>query len=194
MSIILAPEEHLTWSTGAMTEAGLARLCDEVRARTRPVVVECGSGFSTMTLARLLQEREGTLLSLEHHPSWATRVSRNLEAAGLSKTARVKLAPLEPNVLGRGGLPWYADEALLSVPDRIDVLLVDGPPAFEPEIALARYPALPALIERLAPGGVVILDDIDRGGEQQILRDWEREFDLRFEVLQTERIAVGRRP
>jgi hypothetical protein len=41
--------------------------------------------------------------------------------------------------------------ALRSLPRRIDLLLVDGPPAFKPEIELSRYPALPALAERLAP-------------------------------------------
>jgi predicted O-methyltransferase YrrM len=191
VSTILAPEERLIWSESAMTEAGLARVCAEVRARTRPVVVECGSGFSTLTLARLLHEREGSLLSLEHDPLWATRVRRNLDAAGLAGTARVTLAPLEPHSLGRNGLHWYAQSAL---PSRIDVLLVDGPPAFEPEIELARYPALPALIDRLAPGAVVVLDDIDRRGEQQILADWERECGVRFERLSAERIAIGRRP
>jgi predicted O-methyltransferase YrrM len=189
--MILAPEERLVWSTGAMREAGLARVCAEVRARTRPVVVECGSGFSTLALARLLQERGGSLLSLEHDPLWATRVRRNLEAAGLDGTAQVALASLEPHPLGRDELHWYA---LPAMPARIDVLLVDGPPAFEPEIELARYPALPALIDHLAPDAVVVLDDIDRGGEQRILVDWERESDLRFEVLESERIAIGRRP
>jgi predicted O-methyltransferase YrrM len=189
--VILAPEERLVWSSGAMRSAGLERVCAEVRARTRPVVVECGSGFSTLKLARLLQEHEGSLLSLEHDPLWATRVRRNLDAAGLAATAHVALAPLQPHPLGRDGLHWYALPAL---PARIDVLLVDGPPAFEPEIELARYPALPALIDRLAPGAVVVLDDIDRSGERRILEDWEREFELRFEVLETERIAIGRRP
>jgi predicted O-methyltransferase YrrM len=193
MSTILEPEERLIWSESAMTEAGLARVCAEVRARTRPVVVECGSGFSTLTLARLLHEREGSLLSLEHDPLWATRVRRNLAAAGLAGTAQVTLAPLEPHPLARDRLEWYADTALLSVPDRIDVLLIDGPLAFEPEIELSRYPALPALAARLAPDAIVVLDDIDRRGEQQILAAWERESGMRFERLQAERIAIGRR-
>jgi predicted O-methyltransferase YrrM len=194
MSTILAAEERLIWSESAMTEAGLELVCAELRARTRPVVVECGSGFSTLTLARLLQESEGSLLSLEHDPLWATRVRRNLAAAGLEGTAQVTLAPLQAHPLGRDGLRWYADTALRSVPARIDLLLVDGPPAFAPEIELSRYPALPALADRLAPDAIVVLDDIDRHGEQRILEAWERECGMRFERLQAERIAIGRRP
>jgi hypothetical protein len=88
VSAILAPEERLIWSESAMTEAVLARVCAEVRSRTRPVVVECGSGFSTLTLAGLPHERQGAQLSLEHDPLWATRVRRNLDAAGLAGTAQ----------------------------------------------------------------------------------------------------------
>jgi predicted O-methyltransferase YrrM len=193
VSAILAPEERLIWSESAMTEAGLARVCAEVRSRTRPVVVECGSGFSTLTLARLLHVRGGRLLSLEHDQAWAGRVRSNLAAAGLAETAQVVLAPLEPHSLARDDLLWYGERALRSLPPRIDLLLVDGPPAFEPEIELSRYPALPALAERLAPDATVVLDDIDRRGELQILEAWERDSGFRFEIRPAERIAVGHR-
>jgi predicted O-methyltransferase YrrM len=179
----------LTWSSGSMTPAGFAAVCAEVEARDRPTVVECGSGFSTLQLAQLVRERDGRLVSLEHHEGWATRVRDELALAGLAETAQVILAPLEPGA----GLPWYAAEALASVPGRIDVLLVDGPPAFEPGTGLSRYPALPVLLPRLAEGAVVVLDDLDRPGEQEVLAAWRREFGFRFEVFADERIAVGHR-
>jgi predicted O-methyltransferase YrrM len=183
----------LTWSSGAMTQGGLALVCAEISARERPTVVECGSGFSTLRLAELIQEREGRLYSLEHDASWAARVQEELVTTGLAETARMVRAPLEPHPVGRDGLPWYAQEALDGLPERIDVLLVDGPPAFEPGTGLSRYPALPALIERLAPDAVVVLDDIDRPGELEVLRAWEQETDFRFELRTAEVIALGRR-
>ncbi|HEY6891673.1 MAG TPA: class I SAM-dependent methyltransferase [Solirubrobacter sp.] len=179
----------LEWSSGSMVPAGFAAVCAEVAARDRPTVVECGSGFSTLALARLVREREGRLVSLEHDEVWVGRVREHLAAAGLGGTAEVLLAPLEPGA----GLPWYAEEALRSVPDGIDVLLVDGPPAFEPGTGLSRYPALPVLLPRLAEGAVVVLDDLDRVGEQQVLAAWTRECGFRFEVRPLGRIAVGRR-
>jgi predicted O-methyltransferase YrrM len=179
----------LEWSTGSMVPAGFAAVCAEVAARHRPTVVECGSGFSTLALARLVREREGRLVSLEHDELWAGRVREHLAAAGLTETAEVVLAPLEPGT----GLPWYAADALRSVPDRIDVLLVDGPPAFAPGTGLSRYPALPVLLPRLTDGAVVVLDDLDRPGEQQVLAAWTRECGFRFEIRPAERIAVGHR-
>ena len=189
----LVPDAPLRWSTGAMTASGFAVVCAEVASRDRPSVLECGSGFSTLKLAELTHERGGRLVSLEHDELWATRVRSNLAAAGLAETARVTLAPLQRHPLARDGLLWYADQALRFLPRRIDLLLVDGPPAFEPETDLSRYPALPALAERLAPDAIVVLDDIDRRGELQVLEAWERECGFRFEIQPAERIAVGRR-
>jgi predicted O-methyltransferase YrrM len=132
---VLNAEAQLTWSEGTITPAGLVAVCADVAGRHRRRIVECGSGFSTLVLARLLHTRGGRLVSLEHDQAWATRVRSSLAAAGLAEIAQVALAPLDPHP--RDGLPWYAR--------CIDLLLVDGPPAFEPEIELSRYPALPAL-------------------------------------------------
>jgi hypothetical protein len=63
----------------------------------------------------------------------------------------------------------------------VDLLLVDGPPADTADKVLARYPALPALHGRLARGATVVLDDVERPGEQEVLRRWEGEFEIRFE-------------
>jgi predicted O-methyltransferase YrrM len=176
-----------------MTPTGLAAVCAEVAGRDRPRVVECGSGFSTLVLARLLHTRAGRLVSLEHDEAWAARVGNELASGGLVETAQIALAPLEPHPLARDDLPWYARSALRSLPQRIDLLLVDGPPAFEPGTGLSRYPALPALAARLVEDAVVVLDDIDRRGELRILEAWERDCNFRFETWPAARIAIGRR-
>jgi predicted O-methyltransferase YrrM len=181
----------LTWSTGAMTAAGLTAVCAEVGARERPTVVECGSGYSSLRLAEVVHARAGSLISLEHDAAWAARVEDALAAAGLAETARIVRAPLERHPLGRDGLPWYAERAVGTLPRRIDVLLVDGPPAFEPGAGLSRYPALPALAERLAPDAVVVLDDIDRPGELEVLKAWEHDTGSRFQIRAAARIALG---
>ncbi len=190
---VLDAEAQLTWSEGAMTPSGLATVCAEVTARHARRIVECGSGFSTLVLARLLHTRGGRLVSLEHDPAWAARVRSDLAVAGHADIAQVALAPLEPHPLARDDLRWYDQRALLQLPRRIDLLLVDGPPAFEHALELSRYPALPALAEHLGPDATVVLDDIDRSGELRILEAWERDCGFRFEVRPAARIAIGRR-
>jgi len=57
----------LPWGTRAMRPAGLVVVCNEVVRGDRTRIVECGSGVSTVVLARLLRERgAGSFVAVEH--------------------------------------------------------------------------------------------------------------------------------
>lgn len=186
---LLEGRPYLPFSSGAMRSAGLVHLCNTIVHRAPAQVVECGSGVSTVVLARLLDERgHGQLTALEHDAGWADRVEGTLAREGLSRVARVVRAPLEG-----GESRWYAEDGVARLPDTIDLLIVDGPPADRPELAEARLPALERLGPRLAADATVVLDDICRAGEQAVLAAWETETAWRFERLEDEAIAVGRR-
>jgi predicted O-methyltransferase YrrM len=193
---LLDAGDYLPWSTGAMRPAGLVEVCNEIVLGGRQQIVELGSGISSVVLARLLRSRGGRLDAIEHDERWADWVTGQLRRESLAEHAHVTHAPLQPSASSAGGLPWYADSALRHVAGGgiIDLLIVDGPPAFEPAAALARLPGLPALLDRLAPDAVVILDDIARPGEQEVVRRWERETPLRFELCRPAGVAIGRRP
>lgn len=187
---------YLPWSTGAMRPSGLVDLCNEIVLGRRTRIVELGSGASTTLLARLLRTRTGTLTAIEHDAAWADHVTEQLASEGLGDVASVIHAPLEPQAsAGAADLPWYAAGPLAGAAGGgdIDLLIVDGPPAYAEGAGLARLPALPALADRLTPDGVVVLDDIVREGERQVLEHWERETAFRFE-RRSSGIAIGRRP
>jgi hypothetical protein len=186
--------EYLPWSEWALRPAALARVTNEVALREPREIVELGAGVSTVVLARLLRERGGRLTSLEHDAGWAAWVTNQLDREGLSDFARVVHAPLEPaepppqhrtspdppyegsrGTFGGGG-GWYAPAAVATLPNGVELLVVDGPPAGEPELAQSRYPALPRLEPLLAPGALVFLDDAERDGERAVLERWEREL------------------
>jgi predicted O-methyltransferase YrrM len=171
-------------------------ICNEIVLSGRRRVVELGAGTSTVLLARLLREQGGdaTLDAIEHDALWAAWVSDRLAQEGLASVARVTLAPLEPHPLGWGGLPWYAQDPLAAALQgaQVEMLLVDGPPAFDAASAHARYPALPAVAPFLAPDAVVVLDDVVRDGEAAVVERWERESEFRFERRPLEAIALGR--
>lgn len=175
---------YLPWSPGAMQPSGLLEVLNEIVLGPRERILECGSGISTVLIARLLAQRGGNLVSLEHDQRWASFVERELEAEGLGGHARVLLAPLEPHPLELGGNGWYpaeVTEAAVQSLGAIDLLIVDGPPADRPEIELSRYPALPVFAGALAPGAAVVLDDASRPGETQVLERWEAELGLEQE-------------
>jgi predicted O-methyltransferase YrrM len=147
----------------------LVRLIDEVAPAH---VLETGSGVSTIVIARRLQQRgHGRLTSLEHLAEHAQRTRSELEAQGLTDVAEVVDAPLEEVTLGEGTWRWYRLPETL--PPTIDLLFVDGPPSGTGP--LARYPALPLLRDRLAPGATILIDDGDRPDEQDMLRRWQAE-------------------
>ena len=167
----------------ALTAAGLERVLAEIDGG-RDLVVECGSGASTVAIGRLLAERgTGRLFSLEHDRRWYADTAARLERAGASERVELLHAPL------RDG--WYDPAALRRLPDGIELLLVDGPPGELDPNGEARYPALPALAGRLLEGTLVILDDIHRPGERRVLQRWQREHRINFELNSEERLAIG---
>jgi predicted O-methyltransferase YrrM len=179
-------EQANAWS---LLPAALELVLDAV-SEGRRNVVECGSGESTVAIARQLTERgEGRLYSLEHDPHWAEQTRHQLAAEGLADRVDLIEAPLRPHGLGDG--EWYDPGAVERLPHAVDLLLVDGPPGdLEPD-GQVRYPALPLLASRLAEHALVLLDDIDRPGELRVLERWHREFGTEWELRDEERLAIG---
>jgi predicted O-methyltransferase YrrM len=189
LSPLLAGGNYLPWSTGAMRPAGLVLVCNEIVHRGRTRIVECGSGVSTVVLARLLRQRGGgaTIVALEHDAQWAALVTDMLRRDSLSDIARVVHAPLQ------GDPPWYAHSALTDMPDNVDLLMVDGPPAHAPGQGHRRAPALAALRSRLTETATVILDDVNRPGERDVLTCWQSETSWRFSLDEAAGVATGQR-
>jgi predicted O-methyltransferase YrrM len=188
---LLAAGPALPADAWSLDDAALAVVIAEIDGGRR-TVVECGSGRSTVVIARFLRELgDGSVHSLEHDPAWAQLTRMRLAAEGLAAIATVIEAPLSAHPLAPAGCRWYAPWALRELPEGLDLLLVDGPPAGEEPIERSRYPALPALADRLAPGAVVILDDVGRAGERWVLGCWEAEHTIRFERRLGDGVAIG---
>ena len=107
------------------------------------------------------------------------------------------MAPLEHTDFALDQTTWYAAGTLAPLRDEpIDALIVDGPPG-GPDRPLSRYPALPFFMDALGPNALVVLDDVARPGEREILDRWESEFEPAFERRPDLRIAMAvscRRP
>ena len=151
------------------------------------VVVECGSGASTMWIGRALRRLgDGRLISLEDSADWFAIVNGLLQQEGLS-SVEVRHAPLEPIKVAGHEQPWYSASALADI-DEIDLLLVDGPPGRTSK--LARYPAVPALRDKLRPGATIMLDDCNRRDEKQTLQKWLAEVPGMSVVRRVDHLAV----
>lgn len=151
---------------------------------TRPaVVVECGSGSSTVVIARCLRGLgRGRVISLEHDPVYAHRTMELLRLYHLDDLATVVTAPLAARETNGRSVQWYGPQYESFVKESIDVLLVDGPPkASGPR---ARYPAIPILKRDLAPECWIMLDDGDRPDEREIAHAWRSELGATLTYLE----------
>lgn len=183
---VLAPlsKSYLPWTVMSMRPSAVVALLNDVVVNRRRCVVECGGGVSTVYLARLFDRLgEGHVHTVEHDRVWAGVLADLLAGEGLGERVTVVHAPLEPSPLSWNGAAWYADAALhrLEAIPPVDMLVVDGPPAHAPGDPHARYPALPYFRDRLAGDFTVILDDVRRRGELEIVKRWEAELGIEFE-------------
>jgi len=155
----------------AVTVSTLTTIINEVsRNPERETVVECGSGVSTIWLGFALRRRgHGHVYALEHDPKYAEATRAYVRSNRLDQWVTVVDAPLVDYTLGGASYQWYSLEGISDVTS-IDLLFVDGPPASTGP--RARYPAFPALAEKLGAGAWLILDDTVRQEERDIADAW----------------------
>ncbi|HXR18437.1 MAG TPA: class I SAM-dependent methyltransferase [Steroidobacteraceae bacterium] len=160
-----------------------------VTARSPRLVVELGSGLSTLVIAAALRSSgSGRLISIDAEESYAALTRAQLEQHGLQQWAQVRVAALKPLEFEGVTRPWY-DTAVLDDLAAIDLLLVDGPPTLLR--ADIRYPSLPFFWRRLTAGAVVLLDDAARAAERSIAKRWQQSFpQARFDYLRYEKGAL----
>lgn len=183
---LLAPlrQEYLPWTKSAIRPAALCNILNEIVINDRRNIVEFGAGLSTIYMAKVLSASAGTLLSFDDDEGWAAKINGILAELGLSAAAQVVYAPLTPTDAALGGGDWY-DRAVLNAAlgeRSVDLVLVDGPKALTKETAMARFPAVPFIKERLGPTWSVFLDDINRPSERRIFAQWEKILGVRGEV------------
>lgn len=155
----------------ALSPDALRLIMGEVFARRPRLIVECGSGSSSVWLGYGVQRLgTGRVVALEHDERFLSLTRDLLRAHGLDDVVEVRHAPLLPWSGGGGDAqPWYDVRAFADL-DKIGLLLVDGPPATIN--AAARYPALPALLPKCADDVLIILDDTVRAGESAVSDRW----------------------
>lgn len=151
-------------------------LVSVMRQHQPRLVVEIGSGVSTIITSYVLKEQNaGRVVSFEHEQGFARVSADEVAEHGLSAWAEVRTAPLRDVTIGGENWRWY-DPAMFADLNGIDLLTVDGPP--ESTGDFARYPALPMLFDRLNPGALILVDDYLRDAEYLMVKRWLNEFNV----------------
>lgn len=164
---------------------------------TRPrVIVEFGSGASTLVIADALRQNGlGKLISIEHSDHYGAQTLGTLQAESLEGWVDLRIGELEawerehlnPEDADKPSR-WYPASLLESV-ENVDLLWVDGPPGAT--CLFSRYPALPALADKLSPNAEVWMDDTIRQEEKDICERWAKDHGFELEYYPLEK-GLGR--
>lgn len=166
----------------------LSLVADEILEKKPQDILEFGAGASSLVAARALQfNGSGILTSFDQHEDYVRSVKNWLGDFGI--LADIRYAPLTQTCDGWPGR-WYEHGPL---PERIDLLLIDGPPwSVHPFVRGAAD----SLFARIALGGAVMMDDGARPGERVIAARWRKKwpgFDFTHIRSGTKGTVLGRR-
>jgi len=162
-------------------------LVDIINSNSYDVVIEFGSGTSTVLIAQALslknKSNSTTLritkqVAFEHLPEYHEKTKLELKNQGLEDKVNLELTPLKMLSFPGGEYYYYTCEETLQVlsetleAHRPRILsLVDGPPAKTGKHA--RYPALPVLLKYFPQAEIdIILDDFARPEEKGVVGLW----------------------
>lgn len=158
------------WAIDALSLAHLISLVQDKRPR---LVVELGSGTSTVWLGYVCRSIGAKLVTFDHLQEYLQKTQASVARHGLEDVVECRYAPLRPVECSDTTFQWYAPDAFDDLSE-IDLLLVDGPPAATGP--RARYPALPKLHAKLSEAATIVLDDAHRPDEAGILSKWQEVY------------------
>lgn len=136
----------------------LLELC-RIISRAKPsLVVELGSGISTLIIGKQI-EAKAHFISIDHSADYASATRQLLQEHEVSNV-KVIVAPLQDET------NWYDPIEFKDVRD-VDLLFIDGPPQSSgPD---ARHSAT-YFLDKLSPRATVIIDDAKRDSEGRLAR------------------------
>jgi predicted O-methyltransferase YrrM len=172
---LLADQQLGTWALGARTINWLER---EIHRRRPRLVLEFGSGISTVCVARFLADAHGgssglRILSIDQDERYAANTRALLERIGLFDSVRLLARPLTMQTIEGFTANCYTMPSCDELGDLgalADLVLIDGPAAENG----ARFGTLPLSKAYLAPNAEFVLDDALRDDELDALRRWAR--------------------
>lgn len=152
------------WNSGGAADIGYLQEMI-VRARcAKGSVLECGSGLTTLLLGMYAAH---PVVALEENWGWYKRMKAALSWYGLDNVELI-YAPIRSY---DEGFSWFDIARMPDGAGPFHLVICDGPVSRPEYLQPARYGLVPLLQDRLWDA-TIMLDDVERSDEQEILRRW----------------------
>lgn len=174
---------------GAMDPSSCRFLAAFTRALGAKRILEFGSGFSTLMMAREIEPVEGNyLLSIDYSPRFSSLAKDAYETSGCQAKVEFRVAPLRPRFYGPKLLLSYSLPAgLIEALGPFDLVLIDAP-HHDYGCESVLYDVFPAV----ETGGYIVYDDANRADmEKNYLRGWKSAFGGDIDPVLLEGIGNG---
>jgi hypothetical protein len=184
---------YVPWTTSSMSPEAVVYILNEIVVNSKRQILELGMGVTTTYIAALIKDGFDTkLLSVDHDIEWIETCQKQLHLHNLvSPNHSFVHAPLIEDLSMGYCSPWYDIGRIVGFPTfRPDLLIIDGPPAWNKEIENARVPAFKALSQRLSENATVFIDDFMRTGETILLSLFESDLEWNL-IMKDERANVA---
>lgn len=165
--------KYLPFTSSALKMRFLACICNDIVVNDRKNYLEFGCGLSTVIIARLIKHNNLTtnILSIEEDLGWITYIKAILEDEGLDNIVTLVHAPTckSENLTNSFEYKGSALEEALELRANFDVVLIDGPAAWEPNKINSRISTHKLIKHKLAQQVTVFIDNANRVGEKKLI-------------------------
>ena len=157
-------------------------ILDSINDLNPKLIIEASCGVSSIVISDLISQKDIDTqhIALEHDEKYLNKCQSKIR----SKRSKIIHAPLKDHQIEGKSWKWY-DISKVEFSKKIDLLIIDGPPAHLQDNS--RFPALPLLINHMAETATIIMDDFDRKAEQRIIKLWGNKYDFSVEYIPTEK-------
>tara|TARA_R110001599_G_scaffold353527_1_gene593626 strand:- start:72381 stop:73136 length:756 start_codon:yes stop_codon:yes gene_type:complete len=162
-------------SSYSMSPVALLHVINEIVINNRRVILEVGTGVSTVYIAKVARDLglELEIISIDENPDWQNTILGYLKKLGCEDIVRFCHSGIdEASEYG-----WYQEDVLSTFfaknSFRFDCIIIDAPSTHNHVSARSR--AIPFLMESgfIQEEYAIYLDDTYRSAEKKIANDWK---------------------
>jgi hypothetical protein len=170
-------DQYFPYTSSSLSFQSIRIIVNDIILNGRHNIIEFGSGLSTLVFKNVLESvktNDAKLISIDENEEWVQLLNSFVNEGTIIH------APLSEEANS-----WYMLQGNLVPRIKFNVVVVDGPSAWQKDRVLAREGALEFILtnQLLADEFSIYLDDCNREGEKKIIQKWAERLGLKYSLV-----------